>query len=226
MLRIAIRAAIFGSAAAAILLVCWFPFFAFRPSVTEIAAEQDKVYEAVVREMVTPSNGQRNVGQLVFDEELLMGGGQSCRTEAKENLRLGDSPPPFNTLADKLYRLFTRGTDAIRQDAIQDFIRRYCTGGRPSETFHTDLPRTFVRADSIYFGIPTNENRRKTFRQQFPDASGIISFSSVGFDSALDQAIVSTSDVCGMLCGTGSMYVLRKSRSGWRVINKWVVWVS
>lgn len=66
----------------------------------------------------------------------------------------------------------------------------------------------------------------KSFEQLFPGASGIISFSHVGFDSTLHEAIVADSFVCGMLCGSGDRYVLRKIKGQWEVVNKWMVWES
>jgi hypothetical protein len=127
------------------------------------------------------------------------------------------------------YRVLTRSADdrSLRADAIQDFLEKSRTVGRLPQTFHTDLPRTFIEAESVRFNFwPIEKNGPKSFEQLFPGASGIISFSHVGFDSTLHEAIVSTSFVCGVLCGTGSRYVLRKKSGRWEVVNKLIVWVS
>jgi hypothetical protein len=199
-----------------------------------VASAEDEVYEAVVRDMVTPVHAQAHIGQLVFDDTVLthLSTGadiKSCKETARKNLRLESSTLPYNSLADKVFRVLTRNgyDDSLRADTIQDFLEKSCTAGRLSQTFHTDLPRTFIAAESLRFSDwPIEKDGPKSFQQVFPGASGIISFSHVGFDSTLHEAIVSTSFVCGGLCGTGSRYVLRKRWGRWEVVNKWIVWVS
>jgi hypothetical protein len=220
--------------AIAITLFCWFYLRKSRPDGKRVSAAEDEVYEAVVHDMVTPTHGQANTNQLVFDETLLTelttgADAKSCKENARKNLRLESSTPPYNSLADKVYRVLTRsGYDgSLRADTIQDFLEKSCTVGRLPQTFHTDLPRTFIDAESVHFdGWPIEKNGPKSFEHLFPGAGGIISFSHVGFDSALHEAIVSTSFVCGGLCGSGSRYVLRKNWGRWEVVNKWIVWVS
>jgi hypothetical protein len=171
---------------------------------------------------------------LVFDETVLTdlttgADTKACKESVRKQARLLDNTPPYNSLADKIYRNLTRGWDdgSLRADTIQDFIQKSCTEGPLSRTFHTDLPRVFVNPNSISFDIaPIDRNGRKDFQQTFPGASGIISLSHVGFDPTLREAIVSTSFICGDLCGTGRRYILRKKRDRWVVIGKPIVWVS
>jgi hypothetical protein len=222
--------------AVALVLRCWFLLSIPRRDTKAVAAAEDKVYEAVVRDMVRKADGQSQVKQLVFDEALVAGldvvsgpAPASCKQNVLSSLRLHRDNPPFNSLADKIYRLLTRGGNdySLRADTIQDFAERGCTVGRVSQTFHTDLPRTFIADDSVYFeGWPTRNKDAKSFEKPFPGASGIISFSHVGFDASLDEAIVSTAFVCGGLCGTGKVYVLKKRWGRWRVVNQLIVWVS
>jgi hypothetical protein len=204
-----------------------------QPDQKKLSAAEDEVYEAVVRDMVTPAHGQTHISQLVFEDtvlsELSPGADlQSCKENVRKHLRLESSTLLYDSLADKVYRLFTDGyDDSFRADTIQDFLEKSCTGGRLSQKFHTDLPRTFIAFESVHFNDwPIELNGLKSFEQVFPGAGGIISFSHIGFDSTFQEAMVSTSFACGGLCGTGSRYVLRKKRGRWEVVNKWVVWVS
>jgi hypothetical protein len=73
---------------------------------------------------------------------------------------------------------------------------------------------------------PLKKNGPPAFEKLFPRAGGIISFSRVGFDSGLDEAIVSASYVCGGLCGEGWSYILKKRQGEWEVASKRMVWVS
>lgn len=197
-----------------------------------VASAEDEVYEAVVRDMV--ADGQAHVRQLVFSDTLstyLTTGEdmKSCKETARKDLFLENGKLPYDSLADKVYRIFTRSAydDSLKAETMQNFLEKSCTVGRLSQTFHTDLPRTFIAEESVYFdGWPIQKNGAKSFQQMFPGASGIISFSRVGFDSNLHEALVSTSFVCGGLCGTGNRYVLRKKSGRWAVVNKWMVWVA
>lgn len=220
--------------AIAITLLYWFHLSTFRPSEKAVLAAQDEVYEAVVRDMITPARGQSKLTQLVFGDAVLTDlrvgeDMKSCEENARKNLALENSKLPYDSLADKIYRIFARSSydDSLRADTIQDFLKKSCTVGRLSETFRTDLTKTLIAAESVHFeGWPVQKDGAKSFEQLFPGASGIISFSRVGFGPTLDEAIVSTSFVCGGLCGSGSCYVLRKKLGRWQVVNKWIVWVS
>jgi len=186
--------------------------------------------------MITPSHGQADTTQLVFDDAVLTDLApeavkKSCEESVRKRLRLeGNTTPPYNSLADRVYRVLTRGSDdgSLRADTIQDFIEKSCTGGRLSTAFHTDLPRVFIGRDSIDFDMVHHkgENGPKDFRQTFPGASGIVSLSHVGFDPDLHEAIVSSSFVCGLLCGDGRRLILRKKRGKWVVVEGLVVWIS
>jgi hypothetical protein len=191
------------------------------PSPRAVASAQDEVYETVVRDMVASMHRRADINHLVFDDtvlnELSTGADlQSCEERVRTDLRLES-----NALSDRLYRLLTRsGYDSLRADTIHNFLEKACTTGPLSQTFRTDLPRTVVAAGSLRF-----DGGSKSFQELFPRATGIISFSYVGFDSTLSEAIVSSAHFCGGLCGTGSRYVLRKQWGRWEVVNKRVVWV-
>ena len=183
--------------------------------------------------MVGPLDAKPRISQLVFDDmlhtELQPGDVGSCEKTTREKFRLEITSPVFNSLADKAFRFFSRSdkAPALREDTVRSFLKRSCTAGPLSQTFHTDLPRTFIPAESVHFrGWPFKKDKSSSFERLYPDASGIISFSHAGFDSTLDEAIVSTDFVCGGLCGTGYRYILRKKSGRWRVVEALEIWVS
>lgn len=205
-----------------------------RPDDKTISAAADEVYEAVVRDMVKPAHGQPTISQLVFGDSVLTDlttgtDTNPCKVRVRKLLLLESSTPPFNSLADKIYRGLTRRQDdgLLRPDTIQDFLDKSCTEGQLSTTFHTDLPRTFLDSRSFEFNlVPNQKNGLKDFGRTFPGADGIISLSHVGFDPTLHEAIVSSAYVCGMLCGEGRRHILRKIRGKWVVVQSLVVWIS
>ena len=201
------------------------------PDEKAASAAEDEVYEAVVRDML---QGSEHTSQLVFEDSVLtyrtgQPDMESCKESARKTLQLENGKLPYDSFADKVYRLLNGEAydDAVRPEAIQDFLERSCADGPLSRTFHTDLPRTFVASGSLHFKDfwPIGA-KEKSFEQRFPGASGIISFSHVGFDSRFDAAIVSTSCVCGGFCGGSEAYALRKLRGRWVVVNKWILWMA
>jgi hypothetical protein len=219
-----------------LIALLWFYAPKSPPADKAVAAAEDEVYEAVVRDMLTPSHGQSSLNQLVFEDIVLHGDlrgtdAEACKERVRNEVHLARNapPPPYDTLADKLYRLFTVGSYDVfpRAETIQDFVQKSCTQRLLSTTFHTDFPRVFIDGNSVFFDIvPTNGSPVKDFHQMFPEAAGIISLSRVGFDSRLHEAIVSTSYVCGGLCGSGRLYILKKKRNKWQVVGNAIIWVS
>jgi hypothetical protein len=221
-------------AAITVALFCWFYLSESPHNEKTVWTAQDEVYEAVVRDMVTPVHGPVTLKQLVFADTVIFErsddpGVQSCRDSFRKKLELGQNEaPPFNTPVDKIYRLFTGGWyDASPgAAAIEDFLDKSCLGGPLSQTFHTDLPRAFIGVNSVSFDDMKFENGPPSLKQVFPGARGIISFSHVGFDSGMHEAVLSASYVCGGLCGTGWRYVLRKRKGRWEVVTKSIIWMS
>jgi len=234
MIRYRSWTALLACALFAIILLCQFYLSKSRPDERAVAAAEDEVYETLVRYMFTPAHGQANTTQLVFDDTVLTGvmpgtDTKACNENVREEVRLEGDSPPYNSVADKIYRMISHGwyDDSPRSDTIQNFLKRACTGGPLSTTFHTDFPRVFINPNSVFFDIvPIDRSGMKDFQQTFPGAGGIISLSHVGLDPTLHEAIVSTSFVCGGLCGTGRVYILRKIRSRWDVIGNSIIWVS
>jgi hypothetical protein len=64
------------------------------------------------------------------------------------------------------------------------------------------------------------------FYARYPDSSGLLSFSNVGFNREMTQALVSTTRGCGGLCGAGYYVLLRKERGQWIVRYEVTAWIS
>jgi hypothetical protein len=200
-----------------------------------VAATQDEVYAAVVRDMTAPGDGLGHVTQLVFGDELLSESRagtdmEACKGEVRKREHWKfDDPPVYDTLIDKTYRFLTHGwiSGSTATETVEDFLEKICRTGDLSRTFQADLPRNFVAAEKIHFkGMAIEKDGPLSFEKLFPGASGIISFSRVGFNSGLDEAMVSVRFYCGGLCGTGWRYILKKRRGKWEVADKPIIWMS
>jgi hypothetical protein len=202
----------------------------YSPDKRTVSAAEDEVYEAVINHLVSPNEGRNGLRQLVFDDSVLTDlclrtDTETCKERVRKELLLEDDSPPFNSVADKLYRVFTHhGNDGLLQDdTIKDFLGKTSSSDHLSRTFHTDLPRVFITPDSDFFdSLPRRQRNGKEFRETYPGAGGIFSLSHVGFDSNLSEAIVSTSFVCGYHCRMMDDFVLSKKTGKWEVVTEWV----
>lgn len=77
-----------------------------------------------------------------------------------------------------------------------------------------------------YITLPSDENGWLEFEQKYPNAISITSFSRIGFNKKLDQALVFMSYSCGNECGAGDIYFLVRKGDTWEVENVIEVWVS
>jgi hypothetical protein len=206
----------------------------FKPDEKAVAAAQDEVYEAVVHEMITPAQGRTRFKQLVFSHALLSDRSpgtdlEACKQAVGNRERWYSDPPHYDSLADKIYRLVTHGwmSATVQTATADDFLEKKCSPGHLSRMFRTDLPKSFVASENVYFeGWPIRKKGPPSFERLFPGARGIIWFSRVGFNRTLDEALVYVSFVCGGLCGEGWDYVLKKRRGTWQVVGVRVIWVS
>jgi hypothetical protein len=64
------------------------------------------------------------------------------------------------------------------------------------------------------------------FYKKFPDSSGIIFFSKVGFNRRHDQAFVYAGRTCGSLCGSGEYVLLKKLNGNWVIQREHGLWAS
>ena len=64
------------------------------------------------------------------------------------------------------------------------------------------------------------------FYKKYPNSSGILFFSNVGFNDRHDQAFVYAGKTCGGLCGSGEYVLLRKINGKWEIQKESALWVS
>ena len=64
------------------------------------------------------------------------------------------------------------------------------------------------------------------FYKKFPDSSGIIFFSQVGFNGPHDRAFLYAARSCGDLCGEGEYVLLKKLNGKWVIHQERGLWVS
>lgn len=199
--------------AAAAALACAAPLCAQEPADGAEAAE-DSVWVAVLDTSAVP-----DTQYLVVRARTSKG----LRDDGSMDRPLADSRPP-----------------RLERETVNDFLERNL---RPRAV--GPLPDTRVKIvlaveatlDSITLRSDTSsgwtaasnpvERYWRAFRERFPHARGIMTFSRVGFNAARTQAVVNVSYSCGGLCGKGTIVLLYRDATGrWRVVRTTRMWVS
>ncbi|HEY7285781.1 MAG TPA: hypothetical protein VH497_10080 [Vicinamibacterales bacterium] len=111
--------------------------------------------------------------------------------------------------------------DFKAQNAEPLALLNQLTLDRPYELVPGDHLRSFFKTA----GVDGWEN----FMAAYPDASGYIQLSAVGFDRDKTKAIVYVAHHCGGLCGKGTYHFLERQQGQWRQVSPNVqtcMWVS
>lgn len=115
------------------------------------------------------------------------------------------------------------------QQTLEDYIDKNREVHKLSIDLDIELPyKLLTKAEEIeIFKIRDKEHDGwKIFSEKYPGAFGYTAFSAVGFNSAMDQALVFVSHYCGWLCGSGSLVVLVKHEGIWESRGWLMLWVS
>jgi hypothetical protein len=168
------------------------------PLVSREESDTAEVYSVVVREMF---GGERAGGRVVLATET--GVHRTCMSE-------GDA----------------RGLE-VSAETLSDYCRSNKVSKRIMPLPGLTAPQVFL-AEEDYEAIFSDRNLDgwRTFHRRYPNSSGYIYLSSVGFNEAGDEAFLYASKTCGGLCGDGWHVVLRKGPGGWRIQDKEMLWVS
>jgi hypothetical protein len=149
-----------------------------------------------------------------------------------------DSTTRIHRRDDRLVPDYVRNFDpvpGIERETVDDFRTRNL---RPRAV--TALPRTRVPVERVSEAtierFPTGLVRRRTgermrfwraFHKRYPDSSGLITLSRVGFNAARTQAVLSVDRNCGGRCADGTIILLARDASGrWRVVHTQGTWMA
>jgi hypothetical protein len=76
------------------------------------------------------------------------------------------------------------------------------------------------------FDLSDSNYPPKSFSEKYPGAGGFIRLSRVGFNSAMDEALVLAAWSCGILCGQGELLFFSKKNGVWTVVNRAMLFQS
>jgi hypothetical protein len=170
------------------------------PTVTpppEIETEEYAVYSAMIRHNPVGIN----LGSSILIREQTVSGLDTLE------LALEEVPPLPARLVDS-YR--SRNAASYTLEPSLDVELDYAL--MPEEEF-----------EKIFYGKGSVWAR---FQDRYPEASGVVIFSRVGFGANGDEALVEMGYRCGDLCGAGGLYLLTKEGGSWKIQESLIEWMS
>jgi hypothetical protein len=173
----------------------------------EVSAEEYAVYSAYLNGVEQNPNDGKPVKLIVIDSHT-MATVSSCSQDniAKYNKRIAkdELKPLFEDLLARsresalLKRLFS-----IRHDYILLGRKDY----------------------AAFFRIKDIEGW-EDFYKKYPNSSGYVSLSRIGFNTTFTKAILFRSESCGSLCGSGDYILFEKTNGKWKDVDRFNCWMS
>lgn len=184
----------------------------------QIEEEKYRIYSALIKDSQTSQNFSlfvKNSKHLVIGKETIACG--------KDNEEYGEKVEDLR----KSIENYGVSSLKISIELLNDYHLRNEKCARLDEKF--DIPVKYVLAtDKELEAIFSNDviDGWNRFYKEFPDSSGLINFSNVGFSRDGEQAFLYVIRSCGGLCGAGYYVLLKKKNAVWEVIGARNVWVS
>ena len=202
---------------------------------------------SIVVGLTACNRGHRPVastGELTADEYNVLSAYIAGKLNGKDKERVSQEPPKL---------IFFSMTKSGDDDLLRDENGRPIPWEKTADSLHTKAPAlqqttvtSFRKANSQQaflrrsFGSPieyelVDSNQLESifkkgdwpaFYNQYSGASGILTWSRVGFSADGTQALFYVSHRCGGLCGGGRYILMVKQASRWVIGTEIVVWVS
>jgi hypothetical protein len=170
------------------------------PSADQIDTEEQAVYAALLQKLYSASS------YVIMDTTATSPGG------------VGDTASILDNIMQNMH--------AVDQKTLDSFRARNDAGYpvRPD----MDLGSAYVLLSQAEMSQIFGQNRDgwQFFYEQYPDASGITTFSRVGFNNTLDQALVYVGTLSHYLAGAGYFVLLKKVNGAWIVDQQVMSWIS
>jgi hypothetical protein len=113
-------------------------------------------------------------------------------------------------------------------EILSDTLAEFKTKNNSSSVLRRQFPikyRYNLVSDEVLKSFE-DDTGWQLFNAKYPGATGIITFSQVGFSNNGNQALVFVSTDCEGLCGEGNYYFLEYSKKKWKISGKSMTWIS
>ncbi len=174
---------------------------------TEVSDEEYAVYSAYLNAIeISPSDGKPVKLIVINDHTEAIPSSCSLDNIAKHNKRIAK---------DELKPLFedveARSKESAPLKRLFNFRRDYVL---------------LAAADFAAFFRVKDLEGWEDFYKKYPDSSGYVSLSRVGFNATFTKAIIFRSGSCGSLCGSGDYTLFEKINGKWKEAGISNCWIS
>jgi hypothetical protein len=126
-------------------------------------------------------------------------------------------------LAETFHQIMKEVVPEAQLQTFEDYLARNETS-QPLKVSNLGISYVLVKKSDL----PDDGLGRfwTRFYQKYPNSSGLIFFSEIGFNSQHDQAFLYAGRGCGGLCGSGEYVLLSKINGKWEIRKEIGLWVS
>jgi len=128
-----------------------------------------------------------------------------------------------NTLTMNYVLQNLHGVDA---NTLDSFRARNATSPQLRPDMQLGMPYTLLSQAGKDRIFSQNQSGWDIFYNRFPQAPGITTFSRVGFNASLDQALVYMGTQSNWLVGASYYILLQKGNGTWSIDQQVMIWVS
>ncbi len=117
------------------------------------------------------------------------------------------------------------GLKRLSDETLDNYMARNEKPGQLSPDMQLGVDYVLLSTDELS-KISSQPDWPEVMAEKYSGSGGYVIFSRVGFNAALDQALVYVGDVAGPLMGAGFYYLLEKRNGEWVMIEQIMVWIS
>jgi hypothetical protein len=111
-------------------------------------------------------------------------------------------------------------------ELFADFFSRNEASVSLVRNFDVEVPVILISKEEITKFFGAGGDGWNGFHQAYPGAQGILQLSRVGFNAAVNQALIYAGNQSDDLAGAGYVYLMEKRDGIWSMENSIMVWIS
>lgn len=113
----------------------------------------------------------------------------------------------------------------ISEDTIKSFVERNAEPSQLSAEMELGVDYVLLSEKELA-EISSQPDWGETLTERYPGSYGYLIFSRVGFNRALDQAVIYVGNVAGPLMGSGDIFLMEKVNGEWVIKEQFMIWIS
>ena len=129
------------------------------------------------------------------------------------------------TSSQKVMDFIKSGLPAVSDETINDYLMNNKQDSQLPAKMNVGVEYQLLSADE-FAEISSQPDWGNLLKEKYPGSDGYMFFSRVGFNNALDQALIYVGRVYGPLAGDASYYLLEKKDARWMIVNQIVRVIS